>query len=524
MRTVAILIFVVVTGTSGELCLARAMKLLGEAHDFSPGAIADFFRRALRVGWLWLGVLFMTLGFFSFLIMLSWYPVSFVVPVTSLAYVTGALGAKLFLDERLNATRWTGILLICFGVGIASVDNLPASPQFSPAMTILRWTILALAIGPLLYYLAGIYSAWRFFRAARGNSAGPRQAPNELPPISLLKSLRGLDPDAYENFASFCRQDYPEFELLFAASDTEDPAAQVVRKLTEDFPQRRIRLIVVTEPLGANVKVSNLCRLVREARHDLLVITDSDVRVEPEYLRSLAAMFRDPGVGGVTALYRGRDNLQFVAALDCVGSSAAFCGAALVARELEGLKFMTGSTMAVTKQRLAEIGGLEALVDLHSDDYELGRRIAARGHRIELLPEPVWMAFPSQTLGSYLRHELRWAIGIRNIRPGGHFGMLFTHGLPWAVAAACVAPSVAVGAAYLGAYFVLRFAMAWTVGVWGLRDPVLRRRFWLLPLRDALFFFVWLASFGMNRIEWRGSSFKLEKGRMIPVAPRPQRG
>ena len=127
--------------------------------------------------------------------------------------------------------------------------------------------------------------------------------------------------------------------------------------------------------------------------------------------------------------------------MDCVGSSAAFCGAALVARELEGLKFMMGSTMATTKERLAEIGGFEAMVDLHSDDYELGRRIAAHGYRIELLPEPVWMAFPSQTLGAYLRHELRWAIGIRNIRPGGHFGMLFTHGLPWAIAAACVAPS-----------------------------------------------------------------------------------
>jgi ceramide glucosyltransferase len=130
------------------------------------------------------------------------------------------------------------------------------------------------------------------------------------------------------------------------------------------------------------------------------------------------------------------------------------------------------------------------------------------------------MAFPSLTLGAYLRLELRWAIGIRNIRPGGHFGMLFTHGLPWTIAAACVAPSFAVAASYLAAYFVLRFAMAWTVGAWGLNDPVLRRRIWLLPLRDLLSFFVWLASFGINRIEWRGGFFKLEKGRMIPVEPR----
>jgi ceramide glucosyltransferase len=340
----------------------------------------------------------------------------------------------------------------------------------------------------------------------------------------VLKPIRGLDPGAYENFASFCRQEYPEFEILFAVNDLEDPAARIVRDLISNFPRQSIRLIVVEERLGPNTKVSNLCRLVREARHDLLVITDSDVRVDPGYLQSVAAIFRDPGVGGVTALYRGQDNLQFVAAMDCVGSSAAFCGAALVARELEGLKFMMGSTMATTKKRLAEIGGFEALVDLHSDDYELGRRIAARGYRIELLPEPVWMAFPSQTLGAYLQHELRWAIGIRNIRPGGHFGMLFTHGLPWAIAAACVAPSAGVGAGYLAGYLGLRFVMAWIVGVWGLQDPVLRRRFWLLPVRDLLSFFVWLASFGMNRIEWRGNSFTLERGRMIPVAPRAGRG
>jgi ceramide glucosyltransferase len=524
MRTAPILIFVVVTGVGGELCLTHAMKLLGEVHDFHPRAILSFVLRALRVSWLWIGVLLMTASFFSFLTMLSWFPVSFVIPATSLAYVAGAFGAKIFLGEQLSATRWAGIFLICLGVGMAWVDDLPASLHAHSAIAMMRWAILALALGPLFYYLVGIYSAWRFFRVAHRGAGQTSAAKNETSPISVLKPVRGLDPDAYENFASFCRQDYPEFEILFAVNDAEDPAVPVARKLIADFPGRSIRLIVVAERLGPNTKVSNLCRLVREARHDLLVVTDSDVRVEPGYLRSVAAMFRDPGVGGVTALYRGRDNLQFVAAMDCVGSSAAFCGAALVARELEGLKFMMGSTMATTKERLAEIGGFEAMVDLHSDDYELGRRIAARGYRIEVLPEPVWMAFPSQTLGAYLRHELRWAIGIRNIRPGGHFGMLFTHGLPWTIAAACVAPSAAVGAAYLGAYFVLRFAMAWAVGVWGLHDPVLRRRIWLLPVRDLLSFFVWLASFGMNRIEWRGSAFTLEKGRMIPVVSRPDRG
>jgi ceramide glucosyltransferase len=525
MRAIPILIFVVLTGTGGEISLTHAMKLLGEVHDFHPRAIAAFVWRALHVSWLWFGILLMTASFFSFLTMLSWFPVSFVVPATSLAYVAGAFGAKIFLGERLSPVRWAGILLICFGVAMAWVDNPPASFHGASVAAVLRLVILLLAPGPLFYYLAGVYSAWRFFRVA--HHVSPQETPtlgSAPPPISVLKPLRGLDPNAYENFASFCRQEYPQFEILFAVADATDRTVPVVQRLIADFPSVPIRLIVVPELLGANAKVSSLCRLVREARHDLLVITDSDVRVEPGYLRSVAATFRDPQVGGATALYRGSDNLQWVAAMDCVGSSAAFCGAALVARELEGLKFIMGSTMATTKQRLDEIGGFEALVDLHSDDYELGRRIAERGYRIELLPEPVSMAFPSQTLGAYLRHELRWAIGIRNIRPGGHFGLLFTHGLPWAVAAAYAAPAPAIAASYLGGYFVLRFAMAWAVGVWGLRDPVLRRRWWLLPLRDLLSFFVWLASFSMNRIEWRGASFTLEKGRMVPVTTRPERG
>jgi ceramide glucosyltransferase len=521
MRTALILGFVVLTGTGGEICLTHAMKQLGEVHDFRPRAILGFILRAIRAGWLWISVLLMAVSFFAFLAMLSWFPVSFVIPATSLAYVAGAFGAKLFLNEQLNTTRWAGILLICCGVAMAWVDDSSASFNLPAPFTIFRWAILGLAIGPLVYYAMGIYSAWRFFLVA--HHATPPEG-DFRPPVTILKPVRGLDPNAYENFATFCRQEYPDFEILFGVADANDPVAPVVKRLIEDFPERSIRLIIVSERLGANSKVSNLCRLVRESRHDLLAITDSDVRVAPGYLEGLAAMFRDPKVGGVTALYRGSGNLQFVAALDCVGSSAAFCGAALVARELEEIKFMMGSTMATTKRHLAEIGGFEAMVDLHSDDYELGKRIADRGYQIELLPEPVEMAFPSQTFGAYLRHELRWAIGIRNIRPGGHFGMLFTHGLPWAIAAAIVASSWALATAYLGAYFVLRFAMAWTVGVWGLRDPVLRRRFWLLPIRDLIAFFVWLASFGINQIEWRGHSFTLEKGRMVPVPGRPARG
>ncbi len=376
----------------------------------------------------------------------------------------------------------------------------------------LHWLVLALACGPLVYYVLSMACAWDFF----SKPAEPETGPPCTPPISVLKPVRGLDREAYENFASFCRQDYPEYEVLFAASDADDPAIPVIERVIRDHPGRQLRVLVGAPHLGMNSKVNKLCRLAQEARYDLLAISDSDVRVEPDYLRQVAAPFRDPRVGAVTALFRGNVEGSILSQLDALGAAEDFSGT-LIARRFEGMKFTLGSTMATTRPRLAEIGGFEALADYHADDFELGKRIAARGYRIELLREPVWMVFPKRPLGEFLRHELRWMIGMRNIRPLGHLGMIFTHGLPWALAAAAAAPSRWLAALFLVAYLALRLAMAWTIGAWGLKDPVVRRKFWLVPLRDALTFLVWLASFASNRIQWRGLEFKVEKGILVPV-------
>lgn len=377
-----------------------------------------------------------------------------------------------------------------------------------------RWLIMALAVAPFVYYLLSIYCVYLFFsRKPQENSS----ATPFTPPISILKPVRGLDREAYENYASYCRQDYPHYEILFAVSDADDPAISVIERLIQDFPERSIRLLIGAPQLGASSKVCKLCRLVREASYDLLVMSDSDVRVEPDYLRCVAEPFRDPQVGAVTALFRGRVNGDFASQIDCVGASAEFCSSALVARKLEGLKFTLGATMATTRERLAEIGGFEALVNYHSDDFELGNRIAAKGYRIELLYKPVWMIFPAQTFGTFLRHELRWAIGLRNIRPLAHLGLVFTHGIFWALLAAALAHSALTAGLYVAGYVVLRFAMAWTAGVWGLKDPVMRKRIYLVPVRDALAFLIWLASFASNRIQWRGLEFTIEKGILVPV-------
>lgn len=388
-------------------------------------------------------------------------------------------------------------------------------------LTVLRWMILALACCPFAYYLFAIYSALRFF----GGRRKQRPAPEDFTPsVSLLKPVRGLDREAYENFLSFCRQDYPDYEILFAVSEADDPVIPVIQRLVREFPRRSIRLLIGAEDLGTSSKVCKLCRLVREARHDLLIVSDSDVRVGRGYLRAVAAAFRDPQVGAVTALFRGIEENQLGSALDCVGASSEFCAGVLVARQLEGLKFTLGATMATTRQRLAEIGGFEALVSHHSDDFELGKRIAARGYRVELIPAPVWMVYPPQTVREYLHHELRWSIGLRHIRRKGHAGLVFTHGLPWSLAAAALAPTTGVAAGYLAGYVLLRLLMAWTVGVWGLGDPVLRRKLWLVPLRDAFAFLIWLASFASNRVTWRGLEFTIREGRLVPVASRPGRG
>ena len=520
MRTTLIVLVVVASGALGEIAITHAMKRVGEVRQFSPAAILRFVGRAMLQGWLWAGIVLLALSFFSFLTMLSWYPVSFVMPATSLAYIAGALGAKFFLKEHLSVTRWTGIALIFCGVALSWADKAPTLSA-AALREAGRGAVYVLALVPLAFYLFGAWAAWRFFGQAR--RATPPVA-DFLPPVSILKPVRGLDRGAYENFASFCRQDYPEYEILFAATEENDPAVSVIRQLMRDFPDRPIRLFIGVERTGANDKVAKLCRLAREARHSLLVITDSDVRVAPDYLRDVAALFADPRVGAVTALYRALEAPSFGAALDAVSAAASFAPSALVARTLEGLKFTMGSTMATTRERLAEIGGFEALLDLHSDDYEFGRRIAARGYRVELAPKPVDMEFPSETFGDYLRHELRWVIGIRHIRPGGHFGMIMTHGLFWAALAALVAPTDALAVAWLCAYLAVRLGTGWVVGVWGLRDPVLRRKLWLLPVHDFFAFLAWLASFAVNRIEWRGLIFTLEKGRMVPVAPPPDRG
>jgi ceramide glucosyltransferase len=381
-----------------------------------------------------------------------------------------------------------------------------------------RMIVLLLAAVPLAYYLLSIYCIVDYFRSMRKL---PPRDDSFTPPASILKPVRGLDPGAYDNFASYCRLNYPLYELIFATADPKDPAIPVIEKLQKDFPERQIRFVTGVERLGENNKVNNLCRLVKEAVYDLLVMTDSDVRVEPDYLHEVAAPFADHAVGAVTSFARSVGGGTLPADLSTLDMCTDSIPSALVARKLEGkVQFAFGWTMATTKRHLAEIGGWEAMVNHHSDDFELGNRIARQGHRVEFMREPVSMVAPKETFKEFLGRELRWAIGLRNVRPAGYVGTIFTHGFPWTALAAVVAGAAgwtALATFYIGGYLILRLSAAWMAGGWGLGDRAIAKKLWLVPLRDAIGAGVWVAGFFSDRIRWRGLEYRVKDRLLVPI-------
>ena len=376
-----------------------------------------------------------------------------------------------------------------------------------------RDAVLLLAAAPLVYYLLATVAALRFFRRERA-----RVLPDFTPAVSILKPVRGVDFGSYENFASFCRQEYPAYEILFAVNDDADSAVPVVRRIIVEFPQRRIRLLVGSEHLGANRKVNKLARLAREAHNEVLVLTDGDVRVGPSFLREVVAPLADRRIGGVTSFYRSIAEKNLGADIEAVGATSDFFAGVLMAGWMEGITFALGASIATTKEWLGKMGGFESIAETLADDYELGYRIAKAGGEIVLSRQAVWTMYPAQTLRGFWDHQVRWARTVRLCRPLSYVGLLFTQGLPWALLAAALAPARPIASLYLLAYLILRFAMAWTVGIWGVGDEVLRRKIWLVPLRDAIQFVVWLASFGSNHIRWANVDYAIRRGQMVPIA------
>ena len=373
---------------------------------------------------------------------------------------------------------------------------------------------LAVAAIPFVYYGICLYSCWRFFRRPR-----PREGSGFTPPVSVLKPIRGLDPDAYENFASFCRLDYPDYEIVFCIGDRDDPAFPLLERLTREFPQRQIRVLYGSGREASNDKVAKLARLVSEAAHEHVVINDSDVRVRPDYLRAVIAPLANPKIGAVTCFYVPVHERTFVDRLQSVGMMSDFYPGIVVAWQLDGVKFALGPTIATTRERLAGFGGYEAIENRPADDLLVGRLIADQGYEVELLRYPVETVADYQSLRELFHKRLRWIVVMRHMRPWGHLGLVFTLGLPWSLAAVAAHPSAAVAAAYLGLYFAMRSAMTAAIAIWGLKQRFSWRWMALIPVWDALAFLIWTASFARHSIRWRGNHYDIRGGVLVPLSP-----
>ncbi|HXG91991.1 MAG TPA: bacteriohopanetetrol glucosamine biosynthesis glycosyltransferase HpnI [Blastocatellia bacterium] len=362
------------------------------------------------------------------------------------------------------------------------------------------------------FYLLCIIAAHRFF------SKRKELLSEELPPATIMIPLNGADFGAYQNYAEFCQQDYPRYQIVFGVRDASDTAVPVVEKLITDFPDSDIELVICPDAIGQNLKVSNLQNMLSRVKHDRIVIVDSDIRVGRDWLRRIVPILNDRRVGLVTCLYRAAEAPGFAAKIEAIGITAEFHPGVLVARMLEGVKFALGSTMATTRERLDEIGGFHALKDYLADDFMLGNLIAARGYAVQISDYVVELRFAPTSFWSMMRHQMRWSRSTRRSRPAGYFGLILTYGTALALLNAGISAASMFSLILLGATLIIRMMMGWMIGVHWLGDKILKKNFLLLPARDVLSFVIWCLSWVGKRVEWRGRTYEIVgDGKIVEV-------
>jgi ceramide glucosyltransferase len=338
------------------------------------------------------------------------------------------------------------------------------------------------------------------------------------PPISILKPLCGLDPHGYESLRSHCLQDYPEYEIIFGVSTSGDPAVAAVKRLIREFPNVRMRLIVCSSAFGMNFKVNNLLQMLPSAIYPYVLINDSDIDVRRDYLRRVISPLEDESVGIVTCLFRGVASRNVGSLLESMAISCDFVPGVLCAKEVErGIHFAMGSTMALHRNVLEQIGGFQGIVDYLADDYELGHRVSKAGFRVAIADCVVEHYIPNYSWNSFFQHQLRWARTVRSCRPEGYAGMVVTFALPWSLVALAIAPSLTLAWTVAAVSVTLRFIISVISGSLILRDRHVVRSLWLLPLRDCVALLVWLLAYTGSSVTWRGNKFELSNGKLRPA-------
>jgi ceramide glucosyltransferase len=375
--------------------------------------------------------------------------------------------------------------------------------------------VLACAAVATGYQLFQLWAARRFFRrAARLAVASPRGT--SLPAVTILKPLKGPGLDLYANLASFCRLDYPTYQIVFGVEDPRDPAVAVVQQLRRDFPGRDLVLSVAHMP-GTNRKVANLRHMMRHARHGVLVVSDSDVRVRPDYLRTMVAPLADPRVGLTTCLYRGVGRFGLPTVLESLFINTDFVPMVLAAQVVQRFEYAYGASIALRRQALDAIGGFAALADYLADDYQLGNRVAKAGWQLVLLPYVVETVLDSITLRDVWRHLLRWARTYRVCQPFNWFLTLVTHTVLWGVLAAVVTGGSPLGLAVLAIAVAVRTGSLLAI-MRILGEPDTPRHLWLVPAKDLFNSFMWAAAFLGQEVDWSGQRLHIRRdGRVEPV-------
>jgi ceramide glucosyltransferase len=366
----------------------------------------------------------------------------------------------------------------------------------------------------IVFWLLSVAAAADLFRR-RGRSG--RWPDGGWPPVSILKPIRGLDPDSYENFSSFARQRYARFEILFGAEAADDPGLEVARRIQRDFPGVPVKIVDRVEPLGENPKVNTLASLEREASHPLLLISDSDIRVRPGYLRAMVRRLSGENVAMVTSLYSSRAQ-SWAGRLEALGTATEFQPGVLVARIVERVRFGLGAGILIRRDALGSIGGFRAIADYLADDYMLGNLCDRSGGRIELATAVAEHHLGSPSAGEWIRRQIRWNRGIRVSRPAGYFGLVLTQGTAAATLLLLAAGGSTLASLVFAATVAARLVSAWIVGARYLKDPIVRRFLWLVPIRDLAGTALWAAGLFGTTVVWRGQRFRLEKdGRLFPV-------
>jgi ceramide glucosyltransferase len=355
----------------------------------------------------------------------------------------------------------------------------------------------------------------RFQRDARRQR---RSIPDDtqLPPVSVLKPVHGLEAQLEKNIESFFRQDYPEYEILFAADEEDDPALAVVREVCARYPHIQTRILVTGTPWPNPVVYAFHC-MAEAAAHEILVTTDSDVEVDSSYLRKIVPPLLDPKVGMVTCVYRGKNAAGFFSGLTAIGMSVEMTAGVLVANLLEGMRFGLGPTTVVRKDSLASIGGYTRLKDYIAYDFAIGNLIAKAGYDVILSGHVIDHVVNQKSFRGMWQNQLRWAQTTRYSRPLGHFGSGLIFAVPYGLLGLFAAGLLGhwrIGILLLAAAVINRLAEAWLVGWTVVRDPQIRRAPWLYPLRDLLGFAVWFASYLNLRYVWRDSRFELNGTRI----------